>query len=406
MKKLYQFFLSTLLIIALSSTLLAQWVQTNGPYGGYVGCFTVSDTHLFAGTGVGVFLTTNNGSSWTEVNTGLTNTSVTSLAVSATNLFAGTWNGGVFLSTNNGTSWTEVNNGLTNTIVYSLAVGGTNLFAGTGGGGVFLSTNNGTSWAGVNAGLTDTVVFTLAVSTTNLFAGTYSGVFLSTDNGSNWTAVNTGLPVFPIINDLTVNDTYLFAGTSGYGVYLSTNNGSNWTAANTGLTTNTVYSFTVGGTYLFAGSPSGGVYLSTNNGTSWTTVNTGLPNTNVYALTVSGTYLFAGTNDGVWQRPLSEMITSVEEISSGLPIEFSLEQNYPNPFNPSTTFVFSLPERSLASLKVFDILGKEVALLISEELPAGTYTKWWDASGLPSGTYFYRLQTGSFSETKKLILLR
>lgn len=120
--------------IITTSQLTAQWIQTNGPYGGTVYCFAVSGTNLFAGTGGGgVFLSTNNGESWTEVNNGLTTSSVRAFIVSGTDLFAGTL-GGVFLSTNNGASWTEVNNGLTNLAAYSLAVSGTNLFAGTDGG--------------------------------------------------------------------------------------------------------------------------------------------------------------------------------------------------------------------------------------------------------------------------------
>jgi hypothetical protein len=147
------------LMFTTSSPILAQWVQTNGPYGGTVNCLSpFQGTNLFAGTdGGGVFLSTNNGTSWTAVNTGLTNTDVCPSPFQGTNLFAGTWGGGVFLSTNNGTSWTAVNTGLTNTYVWSLAVSGTNLFAGTGGGGVFLSTNNGTSWTAVNTGLTNTL---------------------------------------------------------------------------------------------------------------------------------------------------------------------------------------------------------------------------------------------------------
>jgi hypothetical protein len=88
------------------------------------------------------------------------------------------------------------------------------------------------------------------------------------------------------------------------------------------------------------------------------------------------------------------------------PKEFTLNQNYPNPFNPSTTISFSLPQKLLVSLKVFDALGKEVSTLLSEELPAGKYRRQWSAAGLPSGIYFYRLQTGFFTETKKLILLK
>jgi uncharacterized delta-60 repeat protein len=88
------------------------------------------------------------------------------------------------------------------------------------------------------------------------------------------------------------------------------------------------------------------------------------------------------------------------------PIQFTLYQNYPNPFNPTTTISFSLPSKSFVSLKVFDALGREVASLVSEELHAGTYSLQWNAAGSPSGVYFYRLQTGSFTETKKLLLIR
>ena len=124
---------------------------------------------------------------------------------------------------------------------------------------------------------------------------------------------------------------------------------------------------------------------------------------------VSGTNLFAGTwGGGVGRRPLSEMITSVptEGRSPDLPTHFSLDQNYPNPFNPTTTISFNLPTQSLASLRVFDALGREVSILFTDELPAGTYTWQWHAIALPSGIYFYRLQAGSFTETKKLILLK
>jgi len=121
-----------LFLISSNETLHAQWVQTNGPYRGVVNSFAVSGTNLFAGTvGGGVYLSTNNGTSWAAVNNGFPSSDVMALAVSGTNLFAGTDDGGVYLSTNNGTSWTVVNNGLTNSYVLALEVNGTNLFAGT-----------------------------------------------------------------------------------------------------------------------------------------------------------------------------------------------------------------------------------------------------------------------------------
>jgi hypothetical protein len=85
---------------------------------------------------------------------------------------------------------------------------------------------------------------------------------------------------------------------------------------------------------------------------------------------------------------------------------FELHQNYPNPFNPSTKIGFRIADFGLVSLKVFDVLGREVRTLASEELKAGSYETTFDASGLASGVYFYRLQAGKFVSTKRLLLMR
>ncbi|HED07118.1 MAG TPA: T9SS type A sorting domain-containing protein [Ignavibacteria bacterium] len=130
-------------------------------------------------------------------------------------------------------------------------------------------------------------------------------------------------------------------------------------------------------------------------------------NTSVYSLAVSGSNLFAGTgNGGVWRRPLSEIITDVENDRNNLPTNFALEQNYPNPFNPSTTIKYDLPKEGFVTLKVYDMLGREVATLVNKEQSAGRYIITFDASGLASGIYFYRISAGKFLQTKKLILLR
>jgi hypothetical protein len=85
---------------------------------------------------------------------------------------------------------------------------------------------------------------------------------------------------------------------------------------------------------------------------------------------------------------------------------FTLEQNYPNPFNPSTTISFVIPSKVYVTLKVFDILGREIAILASEELSAGNYSRKWNAANISSGIYFYRIEAGSFTDTKKLLLLK
>jgi hypothetical protein len=89
-----------------------------------------------------------------------------------------------------------------------------------------------------------------------------------------------------------------------------------------------------------------------------------------------------------------------------LPLKFILFQNYPNPFNLSTTITFSISSKSFVSLKVYDLLGREVSTIVSEQLLSGSYIRQWNASSFASGIYFYRLQAGSYLETKKLVLLK
>jgi endoglucanase len=88
------------------------------------------------------------------------------------------------------------------------------------------------------------------------------------------------------------------------------------------------------------------------------------------------------------------------------PVNYSLMQNFPNPFNPLTTISFDIPSRTFVSLKIFDLLGKEIASIVSEEMSTGTYSRQWNATNMPSGIYFYQLRAGSYTETKKLVLLR
>jgi len=96
--------------------------------------------------------------------------------------------------------------------------------------------------------------------------------------------------------------------------------------------------------------------------------------------------------------------TAIEE--PWVPSAFLLRQNYPNPFNPSRTIPFNLPSKSFVSLKVYNLLGSEVTTIVSEEMSAGNYSRQWNATGVPSGVYFYRLHAGSSAEVKKLVLLR
>jgi ligand-binding sensor domain-containing protein len=422
----------------------------------------VMGTNLFAGTGVGVFLSTNYGTTWNQANLHLTNTNVYSVAVTGTGVLAGT-NGGVFISDNNGTAWTTLNSGLTSYEIRSLALSsGINtdptFFAGTvtgifestnlgvrwtevdsgiadkaisclafnranlfaGGYGLFLSTNGGTFWTELDTGPTNKLVTCVAANGTNLFAGTQygGGVFRSTDGGMNWTQVDSGLADTGV-QCLAFSGTNIFAGTIyGGGVFLSTNNGDSWKAVNTGLVTSvyappSIHALAVSNNVIVAAT-SYGIYFSTNNGALWTAANEGLGGIEVSSIATgstsgknSNTFIYAGTfGSGVWRRPLSEMITSVKVSSPEIPQLFRLEQNFPNPFNPTTSIRYSLPQRSQVTLSMFNTLGQQVATLVNETQEAGYHDVRFDGNGLASGVYFYRIQAGSFVQTKKLLILR
>ncbi len=111
---------------------------------------------------------------------------------------------------------------------------------------------------------------------------------------------------------------------------------------------------------------------------------------------------FASTYIARWTSGASR----IEQIGADVPRTFLLEQNYPNPFNPSTTIRYQLPVASEVKLEVYDVLGKKVAKLVNERQAAGVYQVIWNANGLSSGTYFYRLQAGQFVQTRKMMLVK
>ena len=111
-------------------------------------------------------------------------------------------------------------------------------------------------------------------------------------------------------------------------------------------------------------------------------------------------YIF-GTQDSVAQLP-----TGIKQLGGNMPIQYSLSQNYPNPFNPSTIIKYSVPKQQLVTLKIYNMLGQEVATLVNNQQNAGNYEVTFNADRLASGIYFYTLNAGSFVSTKKMILLK
>jgi ligand-binding sensor domain-containing protein len=372
---------------------------------------TNSAGHVFAGTDTGVYRTTDNGGNWSLVGVpGIRFGSKTIGIDSTGRIFAGTYGSGVYRSTDNGASWNAVNTGLAHMTIYALAINASeHIFVGTYG-GVYRSTNNGGNWTTVNTGLSTVDTRGLAINSSgHLFAGTWGGgMFRSTNNGANWVAINNGLTM-TYLSVFAINPSghiYL----SAENIFRSTNNGDLW--VNTGASPGTSPSSLVINSHgcLFAGLYNNGVSRCTDNGGSWTSINSGLTTTNIgsVALDPNG-YLYAGTSPATVGVPgvfRSSQSTPVKEQTCALPTQPVLLQNYPNPFNPVTNFQFSIVNSQLTVLKVYDVLGREVATLENEVKQPGMYAVQWDASNVVSGVYFYRIHAGDFVATRKLLLLK
>ena len=402
----------------------AQWTRVaNGLAETYVQKLATIGANLYAGTnGGGIFLTTDDGRNWTAVNIGLSGTSIyiRSFIASGTTLIAGTNDNGLFISTNSGAGWSKKNNGLPRHLgdttryqeISALTLSGSNIFAGTNGANGFLSNDNGASWSGLNiANSNYESIYDFAVTSNYVFAVTYDSVYRSSNNGASWSTFSKGLPN-KNLNYIAVNGSNLFVG-SPVGVYRTTTTDGNWALANTGLSNINIFMLSTVGTNLFAGTNNCGLFISTNNGTSWTSVNTGLSGTNLFAIALCGSNLFVGTSDGVWRRPIDEVVTEVKEgVNINTPETYALHQNYPNPFNPSTTIRYELPSRSEVNIVIANALGQQVAILEKGEKNAGAYNVEWQTNS-SSGIYFYRMVAISqdapatrFIQVKKMFLLK
>ena len=281
-----------------------QWVQTNGPYGnGDIRCLAALGNNIYGGSyGLGVFLSTNNGDSWSL--TSLNNNSVLCLFTMGTSLFAGT-NFGAYRTNDNCQTWTNVSNGLPiiggtgASDVYAFTLLGTNLYAGTDD-GVYVSTNNGNNWS--SAGLSGKFVNALTINGTNIFAGIISSnyldpdVYLSTNSGISWTPVGT---LQSSILSLVSSGNKVFAVTNleSNNIFLTTNNGNTWNSI--GLLNQYMYSLAISGNTMFAGTNNmngNHIFRSTDYGGSWVNVSVGLWGySRIYSILPNGGYLFAAT---------------------------------------------------------------------------------------------------------------
>jgi len=334
----------------------------------YGGCsFINPDTGIFVGPPGQLIRTTDGGASWTVIYhqlSGLRNVQfVNSNWVYACGTSA------IIRSTDSGLSWSMLQNfnygianlyftdSLTGTIVGSL-------------GFIATTSNGGTNWTQrymmLPVQFADSTLYSLQFvnSLTGYISGNL-GIFVKTTNGGiNWNYIPSGTIALLQAIYFTSENVGVYVASAGR-IYKTTNGGNNWMQQNSGTT-----------------DPLRGVEFINEN-TGW-------------VCGFNGRILKTTNGGSTWIQP----------INSELPNGYKLEQNFPNPFNPSTDIKFSIPKNGLVKLTVYDMLGKEISVLVNEKMGAGNYKVSFDGSNCPSGTYFYKLVADGFSTVKRMVILK
>lgn len=407
------------------------------PTGAWVTPYVIDQNNsatLFAGYDR-IWKTINRGDSWTSASQILSaSDKLRSLAIapSNSNVLYTADRTNMWKTTNGGsTNWTSIAIPTTSLYVTYIAVkeNDPNTLWITYGGysdgiKVYESTNGGTSWTNISAGLPNLPVMSIvhykaATNRNVLFVGTDVGVYVK-DGSNNWASFNNGLPNV-VVSELDIyyggGTNKLRAGTYGRGLW-ETDIDATLPVELSSFTASVINNFvsliwttkTEENNFGFEIERMSNVKGQTSN--EWEKIGfvSGSGNSNSPK---SYTYEDKTVSSGIYSYRLKQIdidgqysYSKIVEVDLTIPNKFSLEQNYPNPFNPTTKISWQSPVSSWQTLKVYDVLGNEAATLVNEYRDAGSYEIEFDASSLPSGVYFYKLQSGDFIQTRKMTLIK
>jgi photosystem II stability/assembly factor-like uncharacterized protein len=400
----------------------AQWYpQTIGSSWDLNGvCFIDTNIGWTVGEQGKIFKTTNGGTYWVEQSSETANYLSDVCFTDANNGWAVGKNGTIIKTTNGGTDWILQEIGTT--YFFSVSFTDTNYGTVVGWNSTILRTiDGGQNWSSQSAsgyGYLLSVCFTDQNNGTIVGSNVNAGIFRTTNGGQNWFNQSSGIS--STLYDVSFSDVNygMAVGEEGK-ILITTNGGEDWHLEEIG-DTNQLFgiscvdsniSTTIGKDYVHNMAI---IFNTTDGGLYWFSQTSGITQVlrqtsfadalNGWAVGDLGTVLHI-TNGGT---------TFIEEEGMESLKNFSLEQNFPNPFNPITSIQYAVSNRQFVTLKVYDLLGREIVTLVNEVKPAGEYEVEFNASNLPSrqgsalmsGIYFYQLKAGEFVETRKMVLLR
>lgn len=384
----------------------SQWVmQSSGVTDNLRGIYMHNEnTGWVCGDGGKIIKTTNGGQNWFNQSSGITQTLSDIQFVNLNTGWVSARTGGKILkTTNGGQNWfiqfqtfqTIDALSFTDTL-YGWAAE----FAGD----VFRTTNGGTTWDSVNVspGLGDIQFIN---RTTGWACGI--GIHFTSDGGNSWTKQLIGVSQTASISMYNHNTGWAVDQT-GYRIYKTTNSGTNWLLLDSLPDCFNAHHITFTGANTgWVSGDCGNVFKTTNGGFNWYQQITGTSTFRRSAYFLNDTLGWSVGGGGIIIKTTNGgAIVPVHPISENIPLDFQLFQNYPNPFNPETKISFAIAKSNFVNIKVFDILGSEIAQPVNQFLKAGDYEVPFNGTNLSSGMYIYKLTTESFTASKIMILTK
>ena len=385
---MYSFFVFVFLCIISCFPLSAQWVRCSDFQDPSVLYDLIAiNGNIYAATGNGVYISNNNGNTWTE--SGLKYDPVISIAANEQYIYVGHRDGGLSVSNNNGITWEKSN--LPDSLDFeTIAANGKDIFAATLT-RLFHSTNNGINWIETN--LRSGVIRCIVINEQNIYVGSSKGFFASTNNGIDWSEYNNGLLKGNVYSIAILGQNVLCANVNR--VFITNKTTLDWKVLY--RFDDVINTFVVHTNKIFAGTD-GGVFYSKDNGTTW--IDLGLRKRNVRSLVINDKTLFAGIiEDDLWKLDLNSLTSVEEQTNAHNDADLMLS---PNPNNGMLYCTLnSYQDNVPSSLEIYSMQGEKVLQQIIEQ-PSMTV----DISHIPTGIYYVIAHSGNQSTRQMLSLVK